>query len=478
MVGPVTTRPEGRPVLGVFGGSFDPPHLGHALVPAYLRVRGLVDAVLVAPVADHPFGKQMRPFAERLLLTRMAMALSGLPTRQVEVTDLEDRLAREHGGPSRTLRLLEAVEAARPEMRVRLVVGSDIVADGQTAKWHRWDEIERRFPPIVVPRTGVPGETSVCALPAISSSEVRAWIEAWHEHGRREDRARLEASLPAGVAAHVLAARRIAAGAGRVVWVVGRGHVARHAVPWLRGRGWSVVEVGARALVGAALDPDTQQAMRTPPEAIWVLAADPAIGDVAKALVGLGLPTHVPVLHGAGALRAHDALAELAGAGHPVGTLHPICSLRKERPWPSDLPRAGFGLEGDAPAKAVALGWLGAQPHLDLDGFDAGMRRAYHAACALAANHLAVLQEEAATVLVEQGHEPDTVRAVLVVLLESALANLVALGVPAGITGPVSRGDVQAVQGHLAALPEHAATLYRVLSDRLTAILTRSSGRA
>lgn len=318
----------------------------------------------------------------------------------------------------------------------------------------------------------------MCALPAISSSDVRVWIEAWREHGRQEDRARLEASLPAGVAAHVLAERGIEAGAGRVVWVVGRGHVASHAVPWLRGRGWSVVEVGARALVGAALDPDTQHAMQTPPEAIWVLAADPAIADVAKALVGLGLPTHVPVLHGAGALPARDALAELAGAGHPVGTLHPICSLRKERPWPSDLPRAGFGLEGDAPAKAVALGWLGAQPHLDLDGFDAGMRRAYHAACALAANHLAVLQEEAATVLVEQGHESDTVRAVLVVLLESALANLVALGVPAGITGPVSRGDVQAVQGHLGALPEHAASLYRMLSDRLTAILTRSSGRA
>jgi len=476
MVGPVTAERDGRPVLGVFGGSFDPPHLGHALVPAYLRARGLADAVLVAPVADHPFGKQMRPFVERLRLTRLAMTASGLPPHVVEVTDLEDRLARERGGPSRTLRLLEAVQASRPQMRVRLIVGSDIVADGQTARWHRWDEIERQFPPIVVPRTGVAGPGSICALPAISSSEVREWIAAWHEHGRPEDRARLEAALPAGVAAHLLT--RPQPGADRVVWVVGRGHVASHAAPWLRQRGWTVIEVGARALVADALDQATREAIEVPPAAIWVLASDPAIATVAEHLATRGLPTDVAILHGAGALRADDAkaLGALADAGHPVGTLHPICSLRKERPSPSALPRAGFGLEGSGAARDVAMAWVGAQPVLDLDGFDAGMRRAYHAACALAANHLAVLQEEAAAVLVGQGHEAATVRAVLVVLLDSALANLVALGVPAGITGPVSRGDVAAVQGHLAALPEHTAVLYRMLSERLAEIVVRARG--
>src|SRR5690606_14906651 len=38
-------------VIGVLGGAFDPPHLGHAMMPAYLFARGLVDRVLVAPCA-------------------------------------------------------------------------------------------------------------------------------------------------------------------------------------------------------------------------------------------------------------------------------------------------------------------------------------------------------------------------------------------------------------------------------------------
>jgi predicted short-subunit dehydrogenase-like oxidoreductase (DUF2520 family) len=59
-------------------------------------------------------------------------------------------------------------------------------------------------------------------------------------------------------------------------------------------------------------------------------------------------------------------------------------------------------------------------------------------------------------------------------LVASALANLLELGIPAGITGPVARGDTAAVQRHLDALPPDAAELYRMLSDRLQALVRRS----
>ena len=66
-----------RPVLAVLGGSFNPPHLGHALLTSYLFARGLADRVLVAPCWDHPLGKHLIPFERRMSWTRLALAHPG-----------------------------------------------------------------------------------------------------------------------------------------------------------------------------------------------------------------------------------------------------------------------------------------------------------------------------------------------------------------------------------------------------------------
>jgi nicotinate-nucleotide adenylyltransferase len=455
-------------VLGVFGGAFDPPHLGHAMVPAYLRLRGLAERVLVVPCADHPLGKDLSPLPRRMALVRAAMASHG---DAVEVSDVEARLLAAHGGPSYTLRMLEAVAAEHPGYAVRLVVGSDIV--GEVQRWHRWDEIERRFSPIVVPRTGH-APADACALPAVSSTQVRAWLAALREdpgaEGGGEEaaaRALAEDGLASAVPAAVL--RLLRRPEGAPVWVVGSGNVAAHAVPWLEDRGQVVVRLGARALVeGAMAWPEAA------PAGVWLLARDPALPELARALVQRELPVEVPVLHGAGALRADEALAPLWRRGHPVGTLHPICSLRAERPWPSPLPRAAFGVEGDPPARALALSWIEAQPWLDLQRLSAEARRAYHAACSLAANHLAVPYAAAVEVLAGQGHAEATVKAATGELMRSALDNLVGLGLPDGVTGPVARGDEAAVRAHLEALPPEAASLYRMLSERLATLVARA----
>jgi nicotinate (nicotinamide) nucleotide adenylyltransferase len=445
----------GAPVVGVFGGTFDPPHVGHVMLPTYLRTRGLVDRLVVAPCADHPLGKSMSPFGDRLAWTRAAMAMHG---DFVDVSDLEAVLAQREGGPSYTVRLLDALASKHPGAQVRLVVGSDIVATGETSRWPAWEEIERRFEPIVVPRAGYTDEQGA-ALPEVSSTQVRRLLKG----DTPEARTSLETLVPAVVLAALDRARQSSAS----VWLVGRGNVWAHAEPWLRGRGRHVWSVGGHEALEAQVDWPAD-----PPAAVWLLVRDGAIPSVAAALLG-NIPTRTPVLHAAGALPSHDmrALAGLAAAGHPVGTLHPICSLRAERPWPSHLGAAAFGVEGDPAARAVAMQWLDDQPWLDLQALDDVARRAYHGACALAANHLAVLEETAAGVLRRQGHPAEHVAAALDVLLRSALDNLLALGVPAGITGPVVRGDMQTVRGHLEALDADARALYEILSAHLARLL-------
>lgn len=439
-----------RPVLAVLGGSFNPPHVAHALLPGWVLTVGGAQRVLVAPCWDHALGKSLAPFANRLAWTEAAMGMYG---EAVIVSDIEARLATRTGEPSYTVTLLEAVAEAYPDDDVRLVIGSDIVDSGETDRWHRFGEIERRFSPIVVPRAGYAPQGSG-ALPQVSSTDVRAWLDA--PEGDAQARAALERSVPRGVLEQM---RRPSLG---TLWVIGSGHVAAHARPWLQAQGYSVVGIPARALVGGAPLPEAS------PVGVWVLVGDPHLPAVARRLAEIRLDRSVPVLHAAGALRADDplALGALAVEGHEVGTLHPICALRSERPS-SRLDRASFGIEGSPGAVALAQALLGDQPRLDLRGLDAAGRLAYHGACALAANHLAVIRQGALEQLESLGLPAPVSSAAIDVLMASSLDNLQALGVPSGITGPVARGDLETVQRHLGAMQGDARAVYAELSARL-----------
>jgi nicotinate-nucleotide adenylyltransferase len=156
-----------RVTVGLFGGSFNPPHVGHVLALAYVLSVGLVERVLVVPVFEHALGKRLEPFQHRLEMSRRAFGW--LPG--VEVSSIEERL----GAPSRTLHTIQAVEAEHRDWALRLLVGSDITAE--IAKWHAFEEIERRAPPLILERAGARAASGAPSLlPAVSSTEVRALL--------------------------------------------------------------------------------------------------------------------------------------------------------------------------------------------------------------------------------------------------------------------------------------------------------------
>src|SRR4030095_5202473 len=126
--------------VGVFGGSFNPAHVGHVLALSYVMSVYALDGVLVVPVYRHVFGKDLAPFDDRLEMARLAV--SWMPS--VEVSDIERRL----GGGSRTLYTVETLLRERPERELRLIIGADVLAD--LPKWHRFDRIAELAPPIVI----------------------------------------------------------------------------------------------------------------------------------------------------------------------------------------------------------------------------------------------------------------------------------------------------------------------------------------
>ena len=177
--------------VALFGGSFDPPHVGHVFAVAYVLSTGF-DRALVVPTLSHAFGKPLAPFEHRLAMTRIAMD----EFRSAEVSNVEQFL----GSPSRTLRTLKHLQQAHPEYRLSLVVGADVYRDRE--KWLGYDEIERLAPPFVLGRAGFEDErVPAPVLPDVSSTKVRELLAG--TPGDRTGRPELGRTVPRGVLAYI-----------------------------------------------------------------------------------------------------------------------------------------------------------------------------------------------------------------------------------------------------------------------------------
>jgi nicotinate-nucleotide adenylyltransferase len=172
-------------LVGVFGGSFNPPHLSHVLALSVVLARFDVERILVVPTYQHPFAKSLASYDDRVKMCELAMGW--LP--RVEISRVEEEL----GGESRTLRTIEHLHTKHPEWPLRFIMGADLVVE--SSKWFGFERISALAPPIVLGRVGVKYEGSPApVLPEISSTEVRAMIG-------RGDWAALEPLVPREVIA-------------------------------------------------------------------------------------------------------------------------------------------------------------------------------------------------------------------------------------------------------------------------------------
>src|SRR5690242_4623434 len=133
--------------IGVFGGTFDPPHVGHLVSAVNVRHALGLDRVLLV-VANVPWQKEgSRPIsaaADRLALVEAAV--EGVPG--LEACDLE--LVR--GGPSYSVETLQALAAERADRDLFLILGSDAAAGLDT--WERPDDLRELATFVVVDRPG------------------------------------------------------------------------------------------------------------------------------------------------------------------------------------------------------------------------------------------------------------------------------------------------------------------------------------
>ncbi len=173
--------------LCVLGGSFDPPHVSHVLMAEYALSMGYADRVLVVPVFHHAFNKPLSAFELRVEMCRKAFAYQS----RVFVSEMEAELPQ----PSYTVTTLQEIRKRWPGEPLRLLMGADVARE--TGSWHRFAEVARLAPPLVLGRCGVVDETyPVAVLPRVSSHEIRTWLR--EPQGRKTEQL-LEALIPPGV---------------------------------------------------------------------------------------------------------------------------------------------------------------------------------------------------------------------------------------------------------------------------------------
>lgn len=133
--------------LGVFGGTFDPPHVGHLVTAINVRHALVLDTVLLM-VANQPWQKLgSRPItsaSQRLAMVRAAVAdVPGLEAGDLEIV---------HGGPSYTADTLEALQRVHPGAQLFTIMGDDAAAHFDT--WERYQQVAALSTLVVVDRPG------------------------------------------------------------------------------------------------------------------------------------------------------------------------------------------------------------------------------------------------------------------------------------------------------------------------------------
>ena len=147
--------------IGLFGGSFDPPHLAHLIVAETVREQFDLDQIWWMPAFDPPHKAEaaLASARHRLEMTRRATQDSpGFAVSDVEI---------QRAGTSYTVDTVRVLQETYPAYAFSLLLGGDSLRD--FASWSQPEEIVARVPLIVYRRSGAAG----ASLPSFLEGRVR-----------------------------------------------------------------------------------------------------------------------------------------------------------------------------------------------------------------------------------------------------------------------------------------------------------------
>jgi nicotinate-nucleotide adenylyltransferase len=192
--------------LGIFGGSFDPVHVGHLALARACQEQAALDEVWFTPTAIQPLKHAGPRATDAQRVDMLRLAIEQVPGWRVCTLEID------RGGFSYTVDTLRQLHAELPEAKLYFLMGADAVRD--VPQWHEPEEIFLFATPLVVLRAGQPEPdfhqiAPLCTsemqpqrveMPAmdVSSSEIRR---------RRAAGERIDKIVPPAVARYLIEKR-------------------------------------------------------------------------------------------------------------------------------------------------------------------------------------------------------------------------------------------------------------------------------
>jgi nicotinate-nucleotide adenylyltransferase len=165
--------------IGLFGGSFDPVHLGHLLVAQAAREELELHRLFFIPASQSPFKPESRPTPANERLRLLRLALAGKTWCEL------DEQETQRGGVSYTIDTVREYARRFAGAALFYLIGADHVP--QLPQWRAAEELARLAEFVVIPRPGQP-EVSfpapfrgrwLAGFPlGVSSSQIRARVKA------------------------------------------------------------------------------------------------------------------------------------------------------------------------------------------------------------------------------------------------------------------------------------------------------------
>ena len=133
-------------MIGIMGGSYDPIHVGHAIIASYMAQNTSLDQVWLMVSPENPFkaGNKMADESARIAMADMVSSRLD----NVVTSDFELSMPR----PSYTIDTLNALKAKHPDDEFVLIIGADNWAAFK--RWYKSEEILAGFEILVYPRQG------------------------------------------------------------------------------------------------------------------------------------------------------------------------------------------------------------------------------------------------------------------------------------------------------------------------------------
>lgn len=186
-------------------------------------------------------------------------------------------------------------------------------------------------------------------------------------------------------------------------------------------------------------------------EVLFITTPDSVIDTIAQQVADYSEINLKAVLHMSGALPS-DILSPLKRRGVAVGVLHPLQSFASHECAISNLPGSHFTYEGDSCLEQwivdIVKGWGGKLKILP----SSASKKIYHAGACIASNYLVALFKLSLECFQQAGFSEIEAREAILPLMRGTFHNLSNLPPESALTGPISRGDMEVVKGHITSL--------------------------